>query len=186
MNNLTCLKTPIEDMKLLLNGLLYLKACGRTLYQVDAEVDNWVPPVPCCCASKTKFQVVDTCKNYILAQNRNWKEKCRRCEFIELLKFHLTDILTTRHFVSWRWRNLSWFIGISWTPLPRVASLTFKLFNMLHSAKEWKKRSPSCPLPKVRTSRFLIIIQRLAAWNYFIRTTMNQGSTSTLMKRLLS
>lgn len=42
---------------------------------------------------------------------------------------HLTDTRITRHFVSWRCRKLSWFMGTSWIPFPRVASFTFNLFN---------------------------------------------------------
>ena len=43
-------------------------------------------------------------------------------------------------------------------PLPNVASLIVKLFNIWQSVNAWKKVSPNWPLPKVKISRFLFEI----------------------------
>lgn len=81
-------------------------------------------------------------------------------EFRVALRFvkrihYLTEIRTMRHFTICRCLNLSWYMGISWMPLPRMASVTIKLFNIVQSGKAWKKFSPSWPMPKVKLSRFL-------------------------------
>ena len=83
----------------------------------------------------------------------NWQQCIVNIQ-IKLL-FHLMDIRITRHFVTFRSHNRSWLIGISWTPLPRIASFTSKLLNILHSANAWKKASPSWPFPNVKALRFL-------------------------------
>lgn len=84
--------------------------------------------------------------NNIFAYQNYW------CSWVD---YNLTDIRSTRHLTIWRWRSWSWYTGISWIPLPRVASFTIKLLNLWQPVKSWKKVSPSCPLPKIKTSRFL-------------------------------
>lgn len=143
--------------------------CGQEVAaeRIAASVSLWQDPMSrrcnrgqlsTACAMLLRFKdKVSSCGHLqkIYFSTKIDKIQKTKVYFRNLIMFHLTDILITRHFVSWRWRNLSWFIGISWMPFPSVAALTFKLFNMLQSAKAWKKGSPSCPLPKVKTSRFL-------------------------------
>lgn len=74
-------------------------------------------------------------------------------------------------------------------PLPNVASLIVRLFNMWQSVSAWKKVSPNWPLPRVKTSRFLLEIQKIKKLSKVQKLTNLSGKIKiqfTSVKRQLS